>query len=286
MGVRRPASPRSPTSPSSPHPALVSGVSGPTASTARPAKLPQSRRCQRKAKLPPAFSRVGTQPFLLPQKGQSPGQGRAINLQQPSQPLLRDSWRKVQRLQERELRRTQSTGTQFLVINLSHHSRRPSQIRAHARQRNHRLSLTLRSHVLQSLYIDVFTSIAGHLILCNNSESLLDVLTSILQGPLTEPSKESQYELFSTQLPLSLHTLGNSGNSRRAALWPQPLPEESQLVRIESRQSTPLHRCRPRNLYVAAVLPARSGFYHFSASRIPTIQYGILSPSRSVSCSS
>jgi hypothetical protein len=30
--------------------------------------------------------------------------------------------------------------------------------------------------------------------------------------------------------------------------------------------------------YVAAVLPARSGFYHFSASRIPTIQYGILSP--------
>jgi hypothetical protein len=30
--------------------------------------------------------------------------------------------------------------------------------------------------------------------------------------------------------------------------------------------------------YVAAVLPARSGFYHFSASGIPTIQYGILSP--------
>jgi hypothetical protein len=30
--------------------------------------------------------------------------------------------------------------------------------------------------------------------------------------------------------------------------------------------------------YVAAVLPARSGFYHLSASGIPTIQYGILSP--------
>jgi hypothetical protein len=30
--------------------------------------------------------------------------------------------------------------------------------------------------------------------------------------------------------------------------------------------------------YIAAVLPARSGFYHFSASRIPTIQYGLLSP--------
>jgi hypothetical protein len=30
--------------------------------------------------------------------------------------------------------------------------------------------------------------------------------------------------------------------------------------------------------YVAAVLPARSGFYHLSASGSPTIQYGILSP--------